>query len=38
MAGCPYYGEQKGTESGILEEDVPEAIHQWRRDKREQSR
>jgi metal-responsive CopG/Arc/MetJ family transcriptional regulator len=26
------YGEQKGAESGILEEDVPEIIHQWRRE------
>jgi predicted transcriptional regulator len=29
------YGEQKGAESGILEEDVAEVIHEWRR---EQSR
>jgi hypothetical protein len=32
------YGEQKGTESGILEEDVPEIVHRWRREQREQSR
>jgi len=32
------YGEQKGAESGIHEEDVPEIVHQWRREKREQSR
>jgi hypothetical protein len=29
------YGEQKGAESGILEEDVAEVIDEWRR---EQSR
>jgi hypothetical protein len=32
------YGEQKGAESGILEEDVAEVIHEWRRECREQSR
>jgi metal-responsive CopG/Arc/MetJ family transcriptional regulator len=32
------YGEQKGAESGIVEEDVPEMMHQWRGEKRKQSR
>jgi hypothetical protein len=32
------YGEQKGTESGIPEEDIPEVVHEWRRERREQSR
>jgi hypothetical protein len=32
------YGQQRGTETGILEEDFPEVIHQWRRERREQSR
>ena len=29
------YGEQKGRESGIAEEDVPEVIRQWRRKQRQ---
>jgi hypothetical protein len=32
------YGQQKGAESGIREEDVPEIVHEWRREQRQRNR